>query len=153
MRLDSMRFNLVSAAVAAALLAANPAHAQQAAPQAADLDALRAQIAALSLGVGLWLAALTTKFRDFGVVAGFALQLWFYVTPVVYPLSKVPAHWRDWVALNPMVEPVEAFRKVLLGSGSVDPKLLAISLGATALALLTGLIAFQRVEKSFVDVV
>jgi lipopolysaccharide transport system permease protein len=111
------------------------------------------QIAALSLGVGLWLSALTAKFRDFTVLAGFMIQLWMYVTPIIYPLAKVPPQWRVWVALNPVAVPVESFRYMLLGTGSLNPTLIAVSLATTLVALATGILAFQRVEKNFIDVV
>jgi lipopolysaccharide transport system permease protein len=111
------------------------------------------QLAALSLGVGLWLAALTAKFRDFTVLAGFVIQLWMYVTPIIYPLAKVPAQWRVWVALNPVAVPVESFRYMLLGTGSVSPTLVGVSLAMTVAALITGVLVFQRVEKNFIDVV
>ena len=111
------------------------------------------QLGALGLGVGLWLAALTAKFRDFAVLSGFLLQLWMYVTPLIYPLSKVPSQWRHFVALNPVAVPVESFRYMLLGTGSVTPSLYAISLGMTLVALVSGLVVFQRVEKTFIDTV
>jgi lipopolysaccharide transport system permease protein len=111
------------------------------------------QLAALSLGVGLWLAALTAKFRDFAVLAGFIVQLWMYVTPVIYPLTKVPAQWRLIAALNPVSIPVETFRYVLLGRGAVSLHLYLASIGVTLVALITGILVFQRVEKNFVDVI
>ena len=110
-------------------------------------------VAALSFGVGLWLAALTAKFRDFTVLAGFLIQLWMYVTPVIYPLSQVPGRWRTLVALNPMTMPVECFRHALLGAGSPSVALLGLSVGVTVVVLLSGLVIFQQVEKTFVDVI
>lgn len=111
------------------------------------------QLAALSLGIGLWLAALTAKFRDFAVLSGFIIQLWLYVTPIIYPLAKVPPQWRTWVAFNPVAVPVESFRFMLLGTGSVTPTLILISVSTTLAALVTGILVFQRVEKNFIDVV
>jgi lipopolysaccharide transport system permease protein len=111
------------------------------------------QLAALSLGVGLWLAALTAKFRDFAVLSAFLIQLWMYVTPVIYPLAKVPPQWRMVAALNPVTVPVEGFRFMLLGTGSVTIGLLAVSIAVTVFALVTGILVFQRVEKTFVDVI
>jgi lipopolysaccharide transport system permease protein len=111
------------------------------------------QLGALSLGVGLWLAALTAKFRDFSVLAGFIIQLWMYVTPVIYPLTRIPAQWRLFAALNPVSIPVESFRLMLLGRGAVSPHLLIASMLVTVFALVSGLMVFQRVEKSFVDVI
>ena len=111
------------------------------------------QLAAFSLGVGLWLAALTSKFRDFSVLSGFLIQLWMYVTPVILPLTKVPPQWHKYVAANPVTMPVECFRYLLLGTGWINLPLLFVSIAATIFALVTGLLVFQRVEKNFVDVV
>lgn len=121
--------------------------------QAIFLPVVLLQVAALSLGAGLWLTALTAKFRDFTVLTGFLLQIWMYVTPIIYPLAQVPEKWRPYVALNPMAVPVEAFRLLLLGEGSLSPLLIGISTGITLLVLATGVLIFQRVEKTFVDVV
>jgi len=111
------------------------------------------QVAALSLGVGLWVTALTAKFRDFSILATFAIQLWLYATPVIYPLSQVPVKWHWLVALNPMTLSEEFFRHALLGTDVPSPLLMAASLAATGLVLAGGLLVFQRVEKTFVDVV
>lgn len=111
------------------------------------------QLAAFSLGVGLWLAALTSKFRDFTVLSGFMLQLWMYVTPVILPLAKVPPQWHIYVALNPVTMPVESIRYLLLGTGWINLPLLAVSIATTLVTLATGILVFQRVEKSFVDTV
>lgn len=111
------------------------------------------QLGAFSLGVGLWLAALTAKFRDFTVLSSFLIQLWMYLTPIIYPLTKVPAKWRIWVAVNPVTVPIESFRAMLLGTGYVSPNLIAVSVAATLFALVTGVLVFQRVEKNFIDVV
>lgn len=110
------------------------------------------QLAAFSLGVGLWLAALTSKFRDFTVLSGFLIQIWMYVTPVILPLGKVPPQWKAFVALNPVTMPVESFRYLLLGTGWIELPLILTSLGATVFVLVSGIIIFQRVEKNFVDV-
>ena len=110
------------------------------------------QLAAFSLGVGLWLAALTSKFRDFSVLSVFLIQLWMYVTPVILPLAKVPPQWHLYVALNPVTMPVECFRYLLLGTGWINVTLIVASLTTTVVTLFTGIVFFQRVEKSFVDV-
>jgi len=111
------------------------------------------QVALLSLGVGLWTAALAAKFRDFGMLASFLLQLWMYATPVVFPLSTVHKRWY-WVAeLNPLTAPLEATRQMLLGAGTPTTPLFALSIGLTLAALVGGVLVFQRVEKTFVDVI
>ena len=109
--------------------------------------------AALGLGVGLWISALTTKYRDLVHLATFLTQLWMYATPVVYPVSQIPDRWLWLVALNPMTGIVEAFRKAFLGSGEASLYLLGMSTSITLLLLLTGLILFSRAEKTFVDTV
>jgi lipopolysaccharide transport system permease protein len=111
------------------------------------------QLAAFSLGVGLWLAALTAKFRDFTVLSGFLIQLWMYVTPIILPLAKVPPHWHIYVAANPVTMPVECFRYFLLGTGWINVPLLIVSVVVTVLTVASGLLVFQRVERTFVDVV
>jgi lipopolysaccharide transport system permease protein len=112
---------------------------------------LVAQIAMLSLGVGLWMSALTAKYRDFAHLSGFIIQLWMYATPVIYPLSIMPKNWR-WVAvLNPMTVPVESFKVLFLGAGSLSSAHVCLSAAVTIFVLLTGLLAFQNVERNFVD--
>jgi lipopolysaccharide transport system permease protein len=109
--------------------------------------------AALGLGVGLWISALTTKYRDLAHLATFLTQLWMYATPVVYPISQIPERWHWLAALNPMTGIVEAFRKAFLGAGEASLYLLGMSACITSLLLLTGLILFSRAEKTFVDTV
>lgn len=110
-------------------------------------------IAALSLGVGLWLSALTAKYRDFNHLTPLLIQLWMYATPVIYPLSRIPDRWRWVAAINPMAMPVEATRLMLLGKGTVDVRYMAISIGVTALILTSGLAFFSKVEKTSVDTI
>lgn len=114
----------------------------------------QAQIVLLSLGIGCFLAAATGKYRDLQHVMPVMVQLWFYATPVVYPLSMISeeARWR-WVAvLNPMTAPVEAMKLALLGQSSWTPGLAAGSWGVTLLLLLIGLSAFSRAERTVIDV-
>ena len=111
------------------------------------------QVAVLSLGVGLWLSALTAKYRDFTFLSGFIIQIWMYATPVIYPLSQIPEKWR-WIAvLNPMTMPVEAIRIMFLGQGTVVGAYVPLSLSITFLLLLSGVLVFNKVEKTFVDTI
>jgi lipopolysaccharide transport system permease protein len=111
------------------------------------------QIAALSLGVGLWLSAMTAKYRDVTFLGGFIIQTWMYATPVIYPLSQVPEKWR-WIAvLNPMTMPVEAIRIMFLGQGTVVGAYVPLSLSIAVLLLLSGVLVFNKVERTFVDTV
>jgi len=109
--------------------------------------------AAIGLGVGLWMSALTAKYRDFTHLSVFLTQLWMFATPVVYPLSEVPHRWQWISALNPMTGIVEAYRYAFLGTGTVQPLFMAISVGTTLLLLVTGLMIFTRTEKTFIDTV
>jgi lipopolysaccharide transport system permease protein len=111
------------------------------------------QVAALSLGVGLWLSALTAKYRDFTFLSGFIIQIWMYATPVIYPLSQVPQKWRWISVLNPMTMPVEAIRIMFLGQGTVVWVYLLLSVIITVLLLLSGVLVFNKIEKTFVDTV
>ena len=110
-------------------------------------------VTALSLGVGLWVTALTAKYRDLAFLSGFVIQIWFYATPVIYPFSQIPERWR-WIAvLNPMTMPVEAFKVMFLGRGTIISAYVALSIGVTFLLLLSGILVFNKVEKTFVDTV
>jgi lipopolysaccharide transport system permease protein len=111
------------------------------------------QIAALSLGLGLWLSAMTAKYRDFQFLTGFVVQLWLYATPVIYPLSQVPERWHWLAVLNPMTMPVESIRALVLGAGTVRPDFVAASGVMALLLLVSGVLVFSRVEKTFVDTV
>jgi len=117
------------------------------------LPLLVVQTAVAGLGVGLWMASLTVKYRDLRFALPFISQLWLYVTPVVYPASLVPEKWRPLLALNPMAGVVEFNRFAFLGAGHVDGVFLGLSLASGLLLFVTGLLAFQRVERTFVDTI
>jgi lipopolysaccharide transport system permease protein len=111
------------------------------------------QMGMLGLGFGTLVSSLTTKYRDLTFAVGLGVQLWMYATPIVYPLSQIPAQWRWLYALNPMAAIVEAFRYAFLGAGSVRPLHMAISLSVTVVVLFVGLVLFRRIEKTFLDTV
>jgi lipopolysaccharide transport system permease protein len=76
-----------------------------------------------------------------------------YATPVIYPLSQIPAKWR-WIAvLNPMTMPVEGIRVMFLGTGTVGSGYIAMSIATTIALLISGILIFNKVEKTFVDTV
>jgi len=105
----------------------------------------------VAFGAGLWLSALNVQYRDVRYTLGFLVQIWFLASPVAYPTSLVPHHWRAWYGLNPMVGVIEGFRWALLGSGEPPGPLLAVSMATTAVILAGGLYYFQRMENSFSD--
>jgi len=114
---------------------------------------LLALAVATALGISLFLAALNVRFRDVGHTIPFFTQLWFFVTPVAYPSSLVPERWHVLYKLNPMAGVVEGFRWALVGSTETTGALLIASAGAVAVLVALGLIYFQRMEKTFADVV
>ena len=108
---------------------------------------------ALSLGVCLWMSSLTAKYRDLTQVMQFIVQLWMFASPVIYPLSEYPAKWR-WVAeINPMTAILESFRLCLFGIGTLTTESLCISISVTLVLLLSGMVIFQRTERTFIDTV
>ena len=107
----------------------------------------------LSLGLGMIFSALTTKYRDLAMLLTFGIQLALYATPVIYPLSKVPAKYTWIILANPMSAITETFRVGFLGSGSFSWLYLGYSAAATLIILLIGIVIFNRVEKSFTDTV
>jgi len=110
-------------------------------------------VSVLGLGVGIVVSALTVRFRDLAFVVGFATQLWMYATPIVYPLSHIPARWHWLYGLNPMTAPVESFRRIVLGAGTVTPHLWFSSAVIVAAVFLIGLVLFARAEKISMDTV
>jgi lipopolysaccharide transport system permease protein len=117
------------------------------------LPALVLYVAALAVGVGTLLSSLTTRYRDVSFLVGFGTQLWMFATPVVYPLSQVPEKWHWLLALNPMTPVAEAFRKAILGLGTVYPTHVLISVCITAVMLLIGLVMFARTARTSIDTV
>ena len=107
----------------------------------------------LATGTGLIITAVTTKYRDLSVLTSFGVQLWFYITPIVYPLSAVPTNMRKFFLLNPMTSVMEAFRYAFLGSGSFSFKNLLASAAISFVILLAGLFAFARSERNFSDII
>jgi lipopolysaccharide transport system permease protein len=106
-----------------------------------------------AVGVGLWLAGLNVTYRDIGYVIPFLLQLWFFLSPVVYSASIVPDWFKPFYALNPMVGVVGGFRWAILGVGQPEIETLLASVGISVLILISGVFYFRRMEKTFADVV
>ena len=119
----------------------------------ASIPVLVLHCAVAGLGAGLWLAALTVKYRDLRFALPFFSQLWLYMTPIIFPASKVPPQWRILLAINPMASVVEFNRFAFFGRGIVDGSFLAVGAASALLLLLTGLIAFNRVQRTFVDTI
>jgi lipopolysaccharide transport system permease protein len=106
-----------------------------------------------ALAVGLWSSALNARYRDVGQLTPFLIQCWMYASPVVYPVTLVPAKWRLLYSLNPMTGVIEGFRWALLGKEPPAAIAMAVSAVAVAVLLVSGMIFFRRIEASFADVV
>jgi len=106
-----------------------------------------------AVGVGLWLSALNVQYRDIRYVIPFLIQLWMFVSPVIYPVSIVGEKYQWLLALNPMGGVIEAYRASLLGHMPIDWPLLGLSSAMILLILITGLFYFRRMERVFADVV
>ena len=111
------------------------------------------QMALLSLGFGILISSLTTKYRDLTFVMTFGVQLWMFATPIVYPLSIVPENYRFWIALNPMTSVVELFRDVFFQNSSITSLHIFMSIITTIIIFLIGVINFNRMEKNFMDTI
>lgn len=116
------------------------------------LPVLLLQMAALGLGVGCMVSAVTTRFRDLQIMLSFFMQLWMYASCVVYPLSMVPENWRWIYALNPMVFIIEAFRYAFMGHGTVYLWQIVVSFFVSIAVVLVGLVMFNRTQRTCVDI-
>jgi lipopolysaccharide transport system permease protein len=107
-----------------------------------------------SAGVGLWLATLNVKYRDFRYVVPFLVQFGLYISPVGYSTSVVPEQWRFLYSLNPMVGVIDGFRWAILGKTSqIYWPGFSLSLGIVLLLLVSGVWYFRRMERTFADVI
>jgi len=110
-------------------------------------------MALLGLGLGLIITALTTKYRDLAFLVTFGIQLLMYTTTVIYPLSSAPAKYKTMISLNPMTGIIECFRFAFLGQGQLTWGTIGYSTVFTLVALLLGILIFNKTEKTFVDTV
>ncbi|MDD2387722.1 MAG: ABC transporter permease [Bacteroidales bacterium] len=109
--------------------------------------------AGLSLGFGIIFSSLTTKYRDLNFLLQFGVQLWMYITPVIYPLSSMPEN-RQWlIALNPMTSIIETFKYGAIGQGVFSWVYLGYSFVFMIALLFIGIVVFNKVEKGFMDTV
>lgn len=107
----------------------------------------------LGLGFGLWLAALNVLYRDINQSLGYAMQIAFFFSPIVYPSEAIPAQFRDIYHLNPVVGIIEGFRWSFLQMGDPPGFNDFVAFVATCLFVLSGMWAFRRVERVFADVI
>jgi lipopolysaccharide transport system permease protein len=107
----------------------------------------------LALGVGMWLSALNVKYRDVRYAIPFLVQLWMFVSPIIYPVNMLPAKWRWALTLNPLTGIIQNFRIALFGNQAFEWKSLGISVVITCFVLIYSAFSFRRMEKHFADIV
>jgi lipopolysaccharide transport system permease protein len=106
----------------------------------------------VALGVGTLLSALTVAYRDFSHITPFLVQVWMYMTPVIFPVSLVPQRWHWLLYLNPMTGLVEGYRASFLGK-PFDVHGLAISFSIAVAIFILGIAHFEKVERRFADII
>lgn len=112
------------------------------------------ELGIMGMGVGIIISSLTTKYRDLSILVSFAVQLWMYITPVVYPLSQAGSGFlRTVLLINPVTAPAEVFRYAVLGEGEIIPLALIWSVAFTVIVAFVGIMIFNKVEKTFMDTV
>lgn len=110
-------------------------------------------LAGLSLGFGIIISSMTTKYRDLTILFSFIVQLWMYATPVIYPLSTMSPD-KQWImALNPVTSIIETFKYSTLGVGTFSWGMLSYSFGFMLVLLAIGIVVFNKVQRSFMDTV
>jgi lipopolysaccharide transport system permease protein len=108
----------------------------------------------LSVGIGLFLAALNVEYRDFRYVVPFIVQFGLFISPIAFTTANVPERWRMVYALNPMVGIIDGFRWAILGGRTLlDPGAVGLAIAVTTSFLLLGVWYFRRMERSFADVI
>jgi lipopolysaccharide transport system permease protein len=110
-------------------------------------------LALLSLGYGMWVSSLTAKYWDLKFALPFAVQLWMYATPIVYPLSLIPEKYKVFMILNPVAPAIEFFKLAWLGTGTINVMHTGLSMILALFVVVTGVIIFNRTEKTFVDTI
>lgn len=118
------------------------------------LPAFVALAFALVTGLGLCIAALNVKYRDFRYVVPFIIQVGLFISPIAFASADIPERWRPLYAVNPLAGIIDGFRwSILGGATAIDPLTLGSSIAITAAALAAGTWYFRRVERGFADVI
>jgi lipopolysaccharide transport system permease protein len=110
-------------------------------------------MAAFALGLGMIFSSMTTKYKDLTMLLSFGVQLFMYVTPVVYTVTSIPSQYKFIVRFNPLTSIFECFRYGYLGAGHFQPLTLVYSAISIFVLLAVGVLIFNKVEKSFMDTV
>lgn len=105
-----------------------------------------------AMGVGLWLSTMNALFRDVHHLIPFVMQIWLFITPIVYPSSALSSKWQLILSINPMVAVVETFRWMMLGTPLPTTQIM-ISCSLSLLLCITGIVFFRKMEPQFADIV
>ncbi len=111
------------------------------------------QMALLGQGIGMIISSLTSKYRDLSYFVSFGTQILMYVSPIVYPLSVVPEKYKNIILINPMTPIIEGFRFAFIGNGQLDFQMILYSMVITLIFFISGLLIFNKIEKTFIDTV
>ncbi len=122
-------------------------------PMLLILPALILQMVLLSIGTGIIISAVTTKYRDLMHLLSFGIQLWQFGSPVAYGLQMIPEKYIGLYMLNPMVQIITTFRKAALGFGYFNPGFYIIGWAITLLVFMIGLVMFNHIERTFMDTI
>lgn len=122
-------------------------------PKLLLLPLLLLQLIFLSVGCGIIISSVTTKYRDLTMLVGFGLQLWQYASPIAYGLELVPLRYRGVYLLNPITPIITTFRYSIFGFGYFDWTHYLFSWGVTLLLFFIGLVLFSRIERTFMDTI
>src|SRR4051812_23582957 len=106
-----------------------------------------------ALGAGTLLSAMNVRYRDVGVAIPLVMQLWLFVTPVLYPGSLITGGWQYVYALNPMVSAVQGVRWAIIGTTPPALGAIAISVASAIALLIVALVYFRRTEHTFADII
>jgi lipopolysaccharide transport system permease protein len=107
----------------------------------------------LTVGVSMFMAALNVRYRDVKHTIPFLVQIWLFVTPVIYPSTMIPQRYRPLLALNPMSGVVEGFRACLFPGQKLDASLMTTSLAVSLVFLIVAAVYFRSTERTFADII
>jgi len=108
-------------------------------------------IALLGLTVGLWTASISPKARDIRFTVSYFLGFWYFLTPVIYPVSRIPAGWRFLASLNPVTAPIELVKYAVFNQGTLTPTAFAVTGGYLLVVGGGGLLFFLRREQQALE--
>jgi lipopolysaccharide transport system permease protein len=146
----AIQFAMVLAAIGLYAATGHPMHLTA---WAALLPVQLLILAGFSLGGGIIVCAMTTRYRDLGYIVSFGTQSLMYLTPVIYPVSAIPDRYRWLLVLNPLAPVFESVRRGLLGVGTVTLAQFALSFATMIVVIVTGLLLFTRADRTIMDTV